>query len=284
MEKLCRLFGKTRQAWYKARQAKEKQEMEYAMVIHEVKKLRTPLPRCGGKKLYYMIQDFLQSHGIKLGRDKFFDLLRERNLLIKRKKGRKTTYSFHHYRKYKNIAKDINPSRSNELWVSDITYIFTGKDYCYLSLITDAFSRKIVGWSLREDLSAKGPLEALNMGLDQRLMNLPLVHHSDRGIQYCCHDYVNLLQKNKIKISMTENSDPYENALAERMNRTLKEEFLQYYHYFNYQEAKEAIAKAVGLYNNLRPHLSLNYQTPSKVYEAAATKRPLPKKVLHEVA
>ncbi len=274
-EKLCGLFGKTRQAWYKARQETERREMQSMAVIYQVKQVRKDLPRCGGKKLYYLLGGFLENHGIRLGRDKFFDLLRDHNLLIKRKKGRKTTFSFHRFRKYKNIAKGIKVTRPDQLWVSDITYIPLGNDHCYLCLITDAFSRKIVGWALSKGLSAKGPLEALGMALQQRTGKKPLIHHSDRGIQYCCDDYIKKLRTNKVDVSMTENSDPYENALAERMNRTLKEEFLQYRQYFNFDQAVEAVAWAVRMYNNKRPHLSLDYETPATAY-AAATQSHVP--------
>lgn len=221
--KLCGLFGTTRQAWYRARQEKERREMEAMAVVWKVRQIRKELPRCGGRKLYFLIGGFLDGHGIQLGRDRFFDLLREHNLLIKRKKGRKTTFSFHRFRKYPNTAKDIEVARPDQLWVSDITYIVMGASVCYLSLVTDAFSRKIVGWSLRPDLTAKGPLEALGMAIGQRSGGKPLVHHSDRGIQYCSDGYIRLLEENGIGISMTENSDPYENALAERIHRTLKE-------------------------------------------------------------
>ena len=255
----------TRQAWYKARQEKERREMESMVVIWKVKEIRKELPRCGGKKLYFLIKDFLGNHGIQLGRDRFFDLLREHNLLIKRKKGRKTTFSFHRFRKYPNTARDIEVVRPDQLWVSDITYIMMGANVCYLSLVTDAFSRKIIGWSLRPDLTAKGPLEALGMAIGQRSGGRPLVHHSDRGIQYCSDGYIRLLEGNGIGISMTENSDPYENALAERIHRTLKEEFLQYYDHFDYDSAVPAVARAIRMYNERRPHLSLDYATPSSV-------------------
>ena len=274
-EKLCGLFGRTRQAWYKARQETERREMQSMAVVYRVRQLRKDLPRCGGKKLYYLLGNFLENHGIRLGRDKFFDLLRDHNLLIKRKKGRKTTFSFHRIRKYKNTARDLAVTRPDQLWVSDITYVPVSSDHCYLSLITDAYSRKVVGWCLSKNLTAKGPLEALGMALRQRTGKKPLVHHSDRGIQYCCDEYIRLLKGNKIGISMTENSDPYENALAERMHRTLKEEFLQYRHYFNHAQAVEAVEWAVRMYNNWRPHLSLGYKTPVAVY-AAAAQRHLP--------
>lgn len=274
---MCELFGKTRQAWYKSVQVQEKQKMQAAVVLHEVKRIRKDLPRCGGKKLHRMLLPYLKMHRINLGRDKLFDLLREHNYLIKSRKSHKTTNSLHRYRKYKNKVKDLELTHPNQLWVSDITYIPIGGTFLYLCLITDAFSRKIVGWSLREDLSAKGPLEALDLALSNwKDRKKPLIHHSDRGIQYCCNDYVNKLKKNKITISMTENSDPYENALAERMNRTLKEEFLQYYLYSNLKEATEVISRSIRLYNRLRPHLSLDYETPEKIHAKAYPQHHIP--------
>lgn len=269
VKQMSGLFGKTRQAWYKAIKRSEQQQMQALLVVQKVKQIRKDLPHCGVRKLYYLLGDFLRRHQIKLGRDKLFALLSEHNLLIKRKKTRRTTFSYHHFRKYPNIIKKLEVVRPNQLWVSDITYISLGASFAYLSLITDAYSRKIIGWSLQENLSATGPLNALSQALKQRNegKSQPLIHHSDRGLQYCCNAYIEKLQGNKVKISMTENGDPYENALAERVHRTLKEEFLSYYFYFNYEEAQAAIDKAIRLYNHRRPHLSLAYQTPAAVHQ-----------------
>lgn len=263
---MCELFGNTRQAWYKTRKAQETREMQELIVLGAVKHLRKSLPRLGLRKMHYMLTNFKKMHQIKMGRDKLADLLREHNLLIKKKKGPKTTNSNHRFRRYENKTKDLVPTRANQLWVSDITYIPIGRSFVYLSLITDAYSRKIIGWSLRKDLTHKGPEDALKMALKQRKAKLDLMHHSDRGIQYCCDNYIKLLKKNKIEISMTQNGDPYENALAERIHRTLKEEFLQYYVYGNYEQAKEAVARAIHLYNRKRPHLSLDFLTPDQMY------------------
>ena len=273
MAKMCELFGKTRQAWYQKRLEKEAKDMKAHVVISEVKQIRKKLPRCGLKKLHRKMEQFFKMHDIKIGRDKFADVLRDFNLLIKKKKGRKTTNSNHFFRRYDNTAKDLTVTRVNQLYVGDITYIRIPGGFLYLSLLMDVYSRKIVGWSLREDLTHKGPLEALQMALRQRSGNLELTHHSDRGIQYCCDDYIKLLKKNKINISMTQNGDPYENALAERLNRTIKEEFLQYYTFFNLEQAKEAVARAVKMYNRERPHLSLEYNTPNQMYYDADMQR-----------
>lgn len=280
------MFGKTRQAWYKSIKAKEEKQMQGLLVVDAVKKIRKDLPKCGGRKLHYLLQDFLCSHGIKLGRDHLFDLLSAHNLLIKRRKSHRTTYSLHRYRKYPNIIKEMKVERVNQVWVSDITYISMNGNFLYLTLIMDVYSRKIVGWSLRKDLTAKGPVAALSQALSQRPTNAPLIHHNDRGVQYCCNEYVRILNKNGVKISMTENGDPYENAMAERINRTIKEEFLAYYYYFTYVEAKEAVDRAIKMYNSKRPHLSLDYQTPNERYNnveirgKSAEKKPQPYAVL----
>jgi len=223
MKDMCELFGKTRQAWYKIRLDNEAIDMKKCVVISEVKQIRKQLPRCGLRKLHYKLKNSFKMHNIKMGRDKFADVLREFNLLITKKKGRKTTNSNHRFRRYANTAKDLKITRIDQLWVGDITYIRVGSNFLYLSLLMDVYSRKIVGWSLREDLTHKGPLEALQMALKQRSGKLELTHH-------------------------------------------FKEEFLQYYHFFNLEQAKQAMKKAVAMYNRVRPHLSLEYKTPNQMY------------------
>jgi len=271
---MCELFGKTRQAWYKTRRAQEVKEMKESVILSGVKDIRKKLPHCGLRKLHFKLQNFMKMHAIYMGRDKLADLLRSHNLLIKKKKrGHVTTNSNHRFIRYANKAADLEVTRVNQLWVCDITYIPVGRKFMYLSLITDVFSRKIVGWALRKDLTHKGPEEALLMALGQRKNQLDLMHHSDRGIQYCCDNYIRLLKKNKVVISMTQNGDPYENALAERIHRTLKEEFLQYYVYANYEQTKEAVARAIHLYNRFRPHLSLEYLTPDQMYYDSESQR-----------
>ena len=265
---MCELYGKSRQAWYK-KQKQELLEEKYADLIEqEVKRIRKALPRLGAKKLYVKMKPFLIEHGIKKGREKFKDVLRARNLMIKKKKcTKKTTNSNHPYRKYPNLTYQLIVEKANQLWVSDITYIPMGRGFFYLSLVMDAYSRKIVGWNLSEDLKAEGAITALKMALTTIPQgHTGLYHHSDRGLQYCCKAYIKLLKKRNITISMTENGDPYENILAERINRTIKEEFLNEFLFFNYQEAKTATAYSVRSYNNLRPHASLNYLTPSKAH------------------
>jgi len=213
------------------------------------------------------MEDFLTSHHFKIGRDAMFDLLAERGLLIKKRKRRGciTTLSRHRFKKYPNIIRGFIPIAPNQLWVSDITYIHIGNDFAYLSLITDAYSRKIVGFYLSKDLSASGSLVALKMALAGNLNREGLIHHSDRGVQYCCDAYVKLLQDKKIKISMTENGDPLENSIAERVNGILKEELLEKV-YVDFKQAQEQVAIACSTYNHLRPHGSIDNLKPAEAH------------------
>lgn len=205
------------------------------------------MPRCGGRKLYHLLQTFFEEKGIKMGRDKFFVFLEEHNLLIKRKKRKNTTNSYHRFRKYSNLVKDKQLTKANQLWVSDITYINLGSSFIYLSLVTDAYSRKIVGWNLSPTLAAQGTINALKMAIKQlNEESIELVHHSDRGIQYCCKAYIKLLKDNGITISMTEHGDPYENIIAERMNKTIKEEFVDCFFFFDLKQVKKILQQAIN--------------------------------------
>lgn len=235
------------------------------MISEEQRKL---LPRLGGKKLYHQIKPILLREGIKLGRDKFFAVLREYDMLIKpQRRYIQTTISKHWMRKYPNIVKGLKIERPEQVWVSDITYIKTDEGNCYLNLVTDAFSRKIMGYSLANSMDTDAMIKAYEMGLKKRKYpQLQLIHHSDRGLQYCSKEYVALSGKNNIRISMTENSDPYENALAERMNRTLKEEFGLGQKLKSMLQAYILVNEAIELYNTIRPHLSLKMKTPEMVH------------------
>jgi len=208
--------------------------------------------------------------GIKMGRDKLGELLRRHGMLVGRRHNRtRTTNSLHAYRRHPNLAKDAVADAPNRIWVSDITYVPVGTGFSYLSMVTDACSRKIVGWHLSEDLSAKGCLRALEMAIAGCCGGKPpqgLIHHSDRGVQYCCHAYTKLLKAHKARISMTQDGDPYENALAERMNRTIKEEMLQDRNQLRHRQAELAVAAAIGAYNAERPHASLDFRTPDEVH------------------
>ncbi len=224
-------------------------------------------PRIGGRKLYFMLSGYLEGHSIKIGRDAFFDLLRDHELLVRIRRRRAiTTDSNHYWRKYPNLIKGFVPNAINQLWVSDITYIIINSGFGYLSLITDAFSHKIIGFHLSRDLKAEGCIEALSNAIKElKIMIVKLIHHSDRGVQYCSFGYVDILRENKLEISMTQNGDPRENAVAERVNGILKVELLQPY-YPDFKTAVEDISKAVNIYNHFRPHSSIGNLTPHQAH------------------
>jgi putative transposase len=271
MNSICGLFGKTRQAWYVHQWSDEDDTIRDTVVLKSVKEIREQMPRIGTRKLHHMLTGKLQEHKIKIGRDKLFDLLEEYGMLVRRRKRRKvsTTDSNHPFRKYPNLVRELHVTGPNQLWVSDITYIRISDGFGYLSLITDAYSRKIVGYCLYPTLQKEGPVTALEMALG----TLPattaehLIHHSDRGRQYCCEAYVNVLTERKATISMTEKGDPYENALAERMNKTLKEEFLLNNGFDSFEPGAACVSKSVHIYNTLRPHDSCNYMTPDQAHQ-----------------
>lgn len=205
-----------------------------------------------------------------VGRDKFFDILRKKKLLVKRRKKHVyTTDSFHRFRVYKNALKNKLLTAPHQALVSDITYLRINKGFVYLSLITDAYSRKITGWSLSDSLSIEGAIAALKMAVKQCPNTTDVIHHSDRGIQYCSHGYVKLLKKRNMIISMTEENHCYENAMAERVNGILKEEFLLDAEFANKAIALKAVKEAIATYNNLRPHWSLRLFTPQQIHQAA---------------
>jgi putative transposase len=245
------------------------------LIIREVKKIRQNHKRMGTRKLYELLEPFMLEHSIKMGRDGLFDLLAHNQMLVKKRKRRiQTTYSSHWLRKYPNLIKDFIPKGIEQLWVSDITYwkINTG-EHLYISLITDAYSRKIVGYNVASTMEAVESINALQMALSSLgdARPLQLTHHSDRGIQYCSGKYVKLLQDYGIQISMTENGDPLENAIAERVNGILKEEYLNYCEINNLNDAKKQLQKTIHLYNSERPHLSISNITPNKVHNQKST-------------
>lgn len=260
---LCSLFGYSRQAYYQQLKVVEQEALIENILLQEVMRIRKTQKRIGTRKLLVMMQSFMQEHSLNIGRDAFFEILRHQGLLVRRRKRSKpqTTFSNHWLRKYQNLIIGFVPDAANQLWVSDITYIHLDNAFAYLSLITDAYSHKIVGFCLCEDLSARGCVMALKMALANNPIGGKLIHHSDRGLQYCCHDYVKLLQDNGIEISMTQNGDPLENALAERVNGILKDELLEIC-YANFANAQEAIATAISIYNHQRPHSSVDMLTP----------------------
>jgi putative transposase len=269
---MCKVFGYTKQAYYKQLQQKTNTTLQEEIVVGLIKEKRKIWKRGSGRNLHQCLVHDLEKHNIKMGRDKFFELLGNNQLLVKSKRTRtKTTCSFHHFNRYENLLKNRAVKRCNEVWVSDITYLWLKEQdsFCYLSLVTDLYSRKIVGHCVYEDLSVKGCLEALKMALKQRKNKThSLIHHSDRGVQYCSHSYVQLLQKNNIAISMTQTGDPKENAVAERVHKTIKEEFTddRQINFSNIVEATADIKKFFEFYNQHRPHRSVNWLTPNKAH------------------
>jgi len=269
LARLCRLLGITRQSYYQYFWSLSDTTLEQQFVLKEVKAIRAIHPVIGGKKLYCLLQDFLLDHQIKVGRDALFDLLAANKLLVRKRKFRMSTTQSHHWmRKYPNLIKNWRPSKPNELWVADITYLQTANEFFYLNLLTDAFSHKIVGYCIADSLQAVHTTKALLVALEACTEKpLELIHHSDRGIQYCSFEYVNLLRKHNIKISMTESGDPLENALAERINGIIKNEYLIHYKIDCIQQATQLIDQIVSRYNHLRPHQSINMTTPSLAHE-----------------
>lgn len=265
IEKTCQLFNLHRDAYYKYLRRDYRRKSDNQKIIELVKHQRNEQPRVGTRKLVKMIKPSLAQQDLKIGRDSLFNVLRSNNLLVKRKKNTyKTTNSYHRFYKYNNLIKDIQITKPNQVWVSDITYIRTVNGFSYLALITDLFSRKIIGFDLSDSLELTGCLRALKMALKTKPTNL--IHHSDRGIQYCSKYYVNQLEKNNVKISMTEENHCYENAVAERVNGILKDEFFLDQTFASTKHAKIATENAISIYNNKRLHLSLNYKTPDKVF------------------
>lgn len=268
VKRIASTLGYSRQYIYKVKKQEEALLEVKELLKHLTEEQRKLLPRLGGKKMYHLIKPAIQRAGIKIGRDKFFSVLREYDLLIKPKRRYvQTTMSKHWLRKHPNLIKDLQIQRPEQVWVSDITYVKTEEGNCYLNLVTDAYSRKIMGYAIAETMDTEAMIKAFEMGLKNRKYpKYGLIHHSDRGLQYCSKEYIELAQQNGIKISMTENGDPYENALAERMNRTLKEEFGLGLKLSSKALAYKLTQESINLYNNKRPHLSLKMKTPEMVH------------------
>jgi len=234
-------------------------------------KRRKSLPREGVRKLKKSLDSEFTKAKIKVGRDTLFNVLKKHKMLTLRKKYRmRTTNSHHRFYKFGNIIKGIEINKPNQVWVSDITYIRTVKGFCYLALITDMYSRRIVGYDLSDSLELNGCVRALNKAIYQAKNIKQLIHHSDRGIQYCSNVYTQILKRKKIDISMTEENHCYENAMAERVNGILKDEFYLDQTFANVAQAKRAAKNAIKLYNEIRLHLSLDYKTPNMVYKLSA--------------
>ena len=269
----CELLGVSTQAYYKHGNTDLQKLAEESFCVEFIKRVRQKDHGIGGGKLWKMYKrEFGEEHSV--GYNRFYDIIEKYNLKVRKKKRRvKTTDSSHGLPTYPNLVKELIPLRPNQLWVSDITYMViylnaqTGEyDFCYLSLVTDYYTKEIIGWCVGETLETKFAIEALNMALS-RLNGNPaedLIHHSDRGVQYASYDYTKLLKKHNIKISMTECGDPKDNAVAERVNGIIKNELLMGTSFFSIEEVRKALKVAIDFYNNERPHMSLDWKTPAE--------------------
>ena len=263
MSRVCQIFGLTRQAFYKAQRVRILEFLKEDRIVHETRRIRRGQPRVGGRKIYRMLREV----GIRIGRDRLFQILKNHKMLIKkRKRFTKTTNSYHRFRKHRNLIKNLTVTKPKQVFVSDITYLDTTEGYCYLALITDLYSRKIVGWDVSNSLSVEGCKRALRMALKDVQPGCGLIHHSDRGIQYCTPRYTSILEKHGIQISMTEENHVYENAVAERVNGILKDEFLLGERLPSFHFATQLVPSSIQTYNDQRLHLSLNYKTPAQCY------------------
>ena len=270
LQRACNCLDISRQAYYKRCKNTSKQELSESIVLDLVQDIRKQLPRLGTKKVYSLIKHDLNQLPVSIGRDKLFKILKKNDLLIKPKKSyARTTNSKHRFRTYENLIKQIKPNRKDQIWVSDITYIRTMRGFCYLALITDAYSRKIVGYDISDSLELVGCMRALKRATrNYKVFDYKLIHHSDRGIQYCSHQYTKLLRKRKIRISMAAKGNCYENALAERVNGILKNEFNLDISFKSKNDAYKSVKQAIFAYNQIRPHYSIGLMTPNKKHAA----------------
>lgn len=275
LHRLCGLFGKSRQAYYKWVEQKTQERFHNTIILNLVDDIRACIPRIGTRKLFHMLGPEFSAHGIKIGRDKFFDVLRSANMLVRpKKKYTQTTDSKHFMRKYTNLIKDVDFVAPNRLWVSDITYIKVGNKWNYAIFITDYYSKKVVGYNVDKTMDSAFCELALQQALSQWTNRAEqLIHHSDRGLQYCSNLYTNRLKSNQIAISMTESGDPRENAVAERINGIFKSDFNMDKTFANLEEAQKEIEQMVHYYNSKRPHSSLDYLTPNEAHEGSGVLR-----------
>jgi putative transposase len=268
---LCLRVGMSRQNYYAARRLRQRRQIDETMILELVRRERQMQPRLGGRKLLYLLREDLDEAGVSIGRDRFFELMAESDMLVIPKPGApRTTNSRHSLPVFDNLLADKVLSGPNEAWVSDLTYIRTDEGFLYAALITDAYSRKIVGAHIGDSLEAEGCLAALEQALSALLAGKHPIHHSDRGCQYCCHEYVERLQARGLPISMTQVMHCYENAQAERVNGILKQEYELDRRFRSKDQARKAFEQAVWLYNHRRPHLRLDYRFPADVHEEAA--------------
>jgi putative transposase len=266
--RVSRLFGKTRQAFHQMESRRVQENVGDEILLVYVKEIRRKQSRLGTRKLHGMLREVMAANAIKMGRDKFFGLLRKGDLLVKRRRRYvRTTNSDHSLRKYPNLIEEYVPTGPEQILASDITYLSADGAYVYLSLVTDQYSRKIMGYHVHPTLEAKGPLEALRMALRERTHpESHIIHHSDQGIQYCCEEYTEVLKRNDVQISMSSRGNPYENAIAERVNGILKTEFYLDRSFKDIAQVRSVVKEVVAVYNQQRPHASCDNLTPEQAH------------------
>jgi putative transposase len=268
VSRVCQKLGMTRQNYYARRRQRQRRQVDGELVVGLVQRERRMQPRLGTRKLYHLLKTELEQAGVRIGRDRMFEELRRRDLLLAPLPAvyPHTTQSWHNLPVFSNLLKNKQVQGPNEVWVSDLSYLRTREGYLYLALVTDKYSRKIVGWNVGDTLEALGCVKALERALAQLPKHRKPIHHSDQGSQYCCHEYVKRLQERGLGISMTETNHCAENALAERMNGILKQEYGLGGEFAGKADGRRAAAQSIQLYNTKRPHTALGYRVPQEVH------------------
>lgn len=263
----CRLFGINRQVYYRSKSSEAKRKQVASIVIEKVQNVRVRMSELGTRKLYEKLYDDLRE--LRVGRDRLFAIMKANHMQIRPKRQyHVTTNSHHRFRKHKNLVEDKVVSRPEQIWVSDITYIGNRENPMYLSLVTDAYSKKIMGHNVSDSLNAQGTVDALRQAIrNRKYKSKKLIHHSDRGLQYCCNDYQEMLKKNGIQCSMTEKYDPYQNAIAERVNGILKQEFIKGIQVKDVSLMSKLVDQSIAIYNHERPHYSCHMKTPEYMHK-----------------
>jgi len=276
------LFGVDRQVYYRRKRNKQKRQDIASQVIELVREIRQQMPRIGTRKLYYLLARKLEP--LSVGRDRLFRILKANHLLVIPKRSyRVTTNSHHHFRKHKNLIERLVITRPEQIWVSDITYLGNRENPCYLSLVTDAYSKLIVGYNVSENLNTENCIKALEKAVKSRqYKSRTLIHHSDRGIQYCSNEYQKTLSENRLQCSMTESYDPYQNAVAERVNGILKQEFMIDDYRVGLHEITQIVKESIHIYNTKRPHYSSHMLTPIQMHSQQKVKIRTYKKTVAE--
>lgn len=276
------MFGVDRQVYYRKKKSKQKRQDIASQVIELVREIRQQMPRIGTRKLYYLLERKLDL--LSVGRDRLFRILKANHLLIIPKRSyRITTNSHHRFRKHKNMIEQLAITRPEQVWVSDITYLGNRENPCYLSLITDAYSKLIVGYNVSQNLNTENCIKALEKALKGRqYKSETLIHHSDKGIQYCSNEYQSKLSENHLQCSMTESYDPYQNAVAERVNGILKQEFMIDEYRVGFSEMDQIVKESISIYNTKRPHYSSYMLTPTQMHSQRKLKIRTYKKTVAE--